>query len=43
MGSQALTNFEIQIYYQKKLKINGLYSKNNSSEKKDGEYIINLD
>ena len=43
MGSQALTNFEIQIYYQKKLKINGLYSKNNSSEKKDEEYIINLD
>ena len=38
-----LTNFEIQRYYENETKLNGVYSRNNSSEIKEGAYIINLD
>ena len=38
-----LTNFEIQKYYQREPKFNGVYSKNNLSKIKDGIYITNLD
>ena len=39
-----LTNFEeIQKYYENEPKLNGVYSRNNSSKIKDGTYIINLD
>ena len=38
-----LTNFEIQRYYENETKFNGVYSRNNSSEIKEGAYIINLD
>ena len=41
--SHALTNFEIQKYYQNKPKFNGVYSRNNLPKIKDGAYIINLD
>ena len=37
------TNFEIQRYYQIKLKFNAVYSRNNLSEIKHGTHIINLD
>ena len=38
------TNFKIQKYYQKEPRFNGVYSRNNLSEKiKDGAYILNLD
>ena len=43
MSAHPFTNFEIQKYYQNKLKSSGVYSKNNLSKIKDGEYIINLD
>ena len=43
MPPHALTNFEIQNYYQKKPKFNGLYSRNNLPKMKDGVYAINLD
>ena len=43
MPPHPLTNFDIQKYYQNKPKLNGLYSKNNSSKIKNGAYIINLD
>ena len=43
MPPHCLTNFKIQKYYQKELKFNGIYSKNNLSKIKDGTYIINLD
>ena len=36
-------NFEIQKYYQNKLKFNGFYSRNNLPRLKDGAYEINLD
>ena len=51
MPPQFLTNFEIQKYYQNDAqlssknepKFNGVYSRNNFPEIKDGEYVINLD
>ena len=39
-----LTNFEIQKYYQNEQRFNGVYSRDNLSDKlKDGAHIINLD
>ena len=38
----SLTNFKIQKHYQNQPKINGIYSRNNISKIKDGEYIIIL-
>ena len=43
MPSHSLTNFKIQKYHQNEPKFNGVYSKNNLSKIKDGEYAINLD
>ena len=43
MPSHTLTNFEIQKYYQKEPKFNGVYSRNNLTKIKDGAYVINLD
>ena len=43
MPPNPLTNFEIQEYYQKEPKFNGIYSRNNLHKIKDGAYIINLD
>ena len=43
MPPHLLTNFEIEKYYQKKLKFNGVYSRNNLPKIKDGVYVINLD
>ena len=37
------SSFEIQKYYQKKPKFNGIYSRNNLFKMKDGTYKINLD
>ena len=42
MLPHRLTNFEIQKYYQKESKFNGVYSKNNLPKIKDGAYVINL-
>ena len=43
MLPHPLTNFEIQKYYENEPKFNGVYSKYDLSEIKDGAYIINLD
>ena len=43
MPLHPLTNFEIQKYYQKEPKFNGVYSRNNLSKIKDGGYIKNFD
>ena len=43
MPSDPLTNFEIQKYYQREPKFNGVYSRNNLPKIKDGAYVINLD
>ena len=43
MLSQPLNNFKIQKYYQIEPKFDGIYSKNNLSNMKDGTYLINLD
>ena len=44
MPPHPLTNFEIKLYYQNEPRFNGVYSRNNLSEKiKYGAYIINLD
>ena len=43
MLPHPLTNFEIQKYYQKQPKFNGVYSRNNLTKIKDGAYVINLD
>ena len=43
MPPHPLTKFEIQKYYQKKPKFNGVYSRNNLPKIKNGSYIINLD
>ena len=43
MPPHPLTNFEIQKYYQKESKFNGVYSRNNLPKIEDGAYIINLD
>ena len=42
MPLHPLTNFELQNYYQNKLKFNGVI-RNNLRKKKDGAYVINLD
>ena len=42
MLPQPLKNFEIQNYYHKKPKFNGVYSRNNLPKIKDGAYAINL-
>ena len=38
----SLTNFEIQKYYQKEPKFNGINSRNNWPKIKYGSYIVNL-
>ena len=38
-----LTNFEIQNYYENESKFNSIYARNNSSEIKDGAYLVNFD
>ena len=44
MPPHPLTNFEIKLYYQNEPRFNGVYSRNNLSEKiKYGAYVINLD
>ena len=44
MPPHPLTNFEIQKYYQNELRFNGVYSRDNLSDKlKDGTSMINLD
>ena len=43
MSPHPLTNFEIQKYYQNEPRFNGVYSRDNLTETKDGAYVINLD
>ena len=44
MPPHPLTNFEMQKYYQKELRFNGVFSRDNLPDKiKDGAYIKNLD
>ena len=48
MPPHPLTNLEIQKYYKKERRFNGVYSrdnlpKRNSTEIKDGAYVIYLD
>ena len=43
MPPHPLTNFEIQKYYQNEPRFNGVYSRDNLTEIKDGVYVINLD
>ena len=43
MPPHPLTNFEIQKYYQNEPRFNGVYSRDNLTEIKDGTYVINLD
>ena len=43
MALHPLTNFEIQKYYQNQPRFNGVYSRDNLTEIKDGTYVINLD
>ena len=44
MPPHRLTNFEIQNYYQHEPRFNGVYSRDNLSDKiKYGAYILNLD
>ena len=39
-----LANFEIEAYYQNELRFNGVFSRDNLTDKiKDGAYVINLD
>ena len=38
-----MTNFDIQKFYRNETKLNGVYSRNNLLEIKDGAYVINLD
>ena len=42
MPPHPLTYFEIQKYYQREPKFNGVYLRNNFTKTKDGTYIINL-
>ena len=42
MPPHPLTNFEIQKCYQNEPRFNGVYSRDNLPEIKDGAYIINL-
>ena len=43
MLPHPLTNLEIQKYYQNEPRFNGVYSRDNLTEIKDGAYIINRD
>ena len=43
MAPHSLTNFETQKYYQNKPRFNGVHSRDNLTEIKDGAYVINLD
>ena len=43
MPPHPLANFEIQKYYQNEPRFNGIYSRDNLIEIKDGPYVINLD
>ena len=43
MPPHPLANFEIQKYYQNGPRFNGIYSRDNLTEIKDGAYVINLD
>ena len=43
MPHHPFTNFEIQKYYQKELKFNGVSLRHNLPKTKDGAYVINLD
>ena len=44
MPRHPLRNFEIQEYYKKTQRFNGVFSRNNLPKKiKDGAYVINLD
>ena len=43
MLPHPLTNFEIQMYYQKNAGFNGLLWTNKLPEIKDGEFVINFD
>ena len=43
MPLNPLTNFEIQKYYQNESRFNGIYSRDNLPNVKDGAYVINLD
>ena len=38
-----MTNFEIQKYYQNESRFNGVYSRDNLPNIKDGVYVINFD
>ena len=40
MSPRRLTNFEIQKYYQNEPNFNGIYSRNNLLNTKDGVYVI---
>ena len=42
MPPNSLTTFEIQKYYQNEPRLNGIYSRDNLTEIKDGVYVINL-
>ena len=43
MPPYPLTNFEIAKYYQNEPRFNGVYSRDNLPEIKDGAYVIHLD
>ena len=43
MPPHPLTNFKIQKYDQNEPRFNGVYSRDNLPEIKDGGYVINLD
>ena len=44
MTPHPLTNFEIEAYYQNESRFNGVYSRDNLSDRiKDGAYVINLE
>ena len=43
MSPHSLTNFELQKYYQNEPRFNGVYSRDNLPNIKDGAYVINLD
>ena len=43
MPPHSLTNFEIQNYYQNEPKFNGIYSRYNLPEIKDGAYVTKID
>ena len=43
MPHHSLINFEIQKCFKTELKFNGVYSRNNLSKIRDGEYLTDLD